>query len=650
MSMNLPFSFLLATAESTNSDPKPLPLGAVMNLKVRALQMGPSFTDEVELADLSIDVQAAGGAEPISVMGHDGSKLRQVLAVERLENDVTVVSASPADGSVRNGIGEARVLPLTDLWPRLTMEVGLTKTNDSLSRGGQSAPDLAPDLAKVASARAIDPADGNAVAPIMRGALADRFQPEPRLNRPQMLGGLRGETIVAMHTAGGLGLAVAPGPKGEVPVKAGFGPARAEHLGRDNARIAPLNTHHRVAPKADPKGTFSAEPANQTAAATPDPNQKVEQNLPMTTPPEDPLTELSQRPPLQPQPLAKHKFSTAELTSLPRAPIKQGGPPPTGGSQHTQVNSPQEIVVDLSLPSPTGKMEMPPILIQSQFGAQPSISLPPLEAREDPNIQAPRELLRQAVAGVSSAPPLPSPPLRTHPATQIDDALVPSVTSSRSEAGALTFEGASASVPTSPTAPAVPGPPMIPTTALMQVRLAAEPFSLGEGEDTSLLAIEGERRAESGSQALAPQRAFTSAPATPTLTAQFRDAIGASVAAQRSIEIALKPEELGTVRMTLTPSDSGGSISILVERPETLELVQRHLEALRRELRDAGWAHAELSVSQDNVTGGGSNPDGDGAAHGQAERGAFAPAMREAPGTPSSHSPLPATSGLDLRI
>jgi flagellar hook-length control protein FliK len=630
MSMNLPFSFLLATAESTNSDPKPLPLGAVMNLKVRALQMGPSFTDEVELADLSIDVQAAGGAEPISVMGHDGSKLRQVLAVERLENDVTVVSASPADGSVRNGIGEARVLPLTDLWPRLTMEVGLTKTNDSLSRGGQSAPDLAPDLAKVASARAIDPADGNAVAPIMRGALADRFQPEPRLNRPQMLGGLRGETIVAMHTAGGLGL--------------------AEHLGRDNARIAPLNTHHRVAPKADPKGTFSAEPANQTAAATPDPNRKVEQNLPMTTPPEDPLTELSQRPPLQPQPLAKHKFSTAELTSLPRAPIKQGGPPPTGGSQHTQVNSPQEIVVDLSLPSPTGKMEMPPILIQSQFGAQPSISLPPLEAREDPNIQAPRELLRQAVAGVSSAPPLPSPPLRTHPATQIDDALVPSVTSSRSEAGALTFEGASASVPTSPTAPAVPGPPMIPTTALMQVRLAAEPFSLGEGEDTSLLAIEGERRAESGSQALAPQRAFTSAPAMPTLTAQFRDAIGASVAAQRSIEIALKPEELGTVRMTLTPSDSGGSISILVERPETLELVQRHLEALRRELRDAGWAHAELSVSQDNVTGGGSNPDGDGAAHGQAERGAFAPAMREAPGTPSSHSPLPATSGLDLRI
>lgn len=647
MSMNLPFSFLLATAEITNSEPKPVPLGAVMDLKVRALQMGPSFTDEVEQADLSIDLQAAGVAGPISVMGHDGSKLRQVLAVERLENDVTVVSASPANGSVGNGIDEARVLPLTDLWPRLTIEVGFTKTNDSLSRSGQNAP----DSAKVASARAIDPADRNAVAPMMRGALADKFQPEPKLDRPQMLGGLRGETIVAMHTAGGLGLAVAPGPKGEVPVKAGFGPAGAEHLGRDNARIAPLNTHLRVAPRSDPKGTFSAEPANQTAAATPDPNRKVEQNLPMTAPPEDPLTEPSQRPPLQPQPLAKHKFSTAELTGLPRAPIKQEGPPPTGGSQHTQVNSPQEIVVDLSLPSPTGKMEMPPILIQSQFGAQPSISLPRLEAREDPNIQAPpRELLRQAVAGVSSAPPLPSPPLRTHPATQIDDALVPSVTSSRSEAGALTFEGASASVPTSPPALAVPGHPMIPTTALMQVRLAAEQFSLGEGEDTSLLAIEGERRTESASQALAPQRAFTSAPAMPTLTAQFRDAIGTSGAAQRSIEIALKPEELGTVRMTLTPSDSGGSISILVERPETLELVQRHLEALRRELRDAGWAHAELSVSQDNVTGGGSNPDGDGAAHGQAERGAFAPAMREAPGTPSSHSPLPATSGLDLRI
>lgn len=70
-----------------------------------------------------------------------------------------------------------------------------------------------------------------------------------------------------------------------------------------------------------------------------------------------------------------------------------------------------------------------------------------------------------------------------------------------------------------------------------------------------------------------------------------------------SVEIALNPEELGKVRMVVSPAESGGVVHISAERPETLELVQRNLELLRRDLKDAGWSNVAISLADLSLEG-----------------------------------------------
>ncbi|PHR88516.1 MAG: hypothetical protein COA78_36380 [Blastopirellula sp.] len=55
------------------------------------------------------------------------------------------------------------------------------------------------------------------------------------------------------------------------------------------------------------------------------------------------------------------------------------------------------------------------------------------------------------------------------------------------------------------------------------------------------------------------------------------------------IEVALNPEELGRVRIALTHLDSGLSVTITAERPETLDLMRRHIEQLAAEFRQLGY-------------------------------------------------------------
>lgn len=60
-------------------------------------------------------------------------------------------------------------------------------------------------------------------------------------------------------------------------------------------------------------------------------------------------------------------------------------------------------------------------------------------------------------------------------------------------------------------------------------------------------------------------------------------------------EIALNPEELGRVRITLTTTEAGLSVAILAERPETADLMRRNLDMLAREFRELG--HENLSFT-----------------------------------------------------
>jgi len=87
-----------------------------------------------------------------------------------------------------------------------------------------------------------------------------------------------------------------------------------------------------------------------------------------------------------------------------------------------------------------------------------------------------------------------------------------------------------------------------------------------------------------------------------------------AVAIRRSeggdIEITLEPEELGKVRLTLTPHDTRVAVSVMVERPETLDLIRRHIDALTNDLRQQGYSQVAFDFAQgQNQQGHKNQPD-----------------------------------------
>ena len=66
-----------------------------------------------------------------------------------------------------------------------------------------------------------------------------------------------------------------------------------------------------------------------------------------------------------------------------------------------------------------------------------------------------------------------------------------------------------------------------------------------------------------------------------------------------SVDVHLSPEELGRVRLSMTPTETGMAVSILAERPETIELIRRHAELLAQELRQQGHTSVAFSFGGD---------------------------------------------------
>ncbi|RWR45405.1 flagellar hook-length control protein FliK [Sinirhodobacter ferrireducens] len=112
------------------------------------------------------------------------------------------------------------------------------------------------------------------------------------------------------------------------------------------------------------------------------------------------------------------------------------------------------------------------------------------------------------------------------------------------------------------------------------------------------------------------------------------------------VEVALSPEELGRVRLTLHPAEHGITVAVQAERPETLDLMRRNIEMLARDFRDLGYTDVSFSF---------------GAESGRQQRGETTPDNsfgaepdRPAPVTPAAAPPRPAPRGtdgsLDLRM
>jgi flagellar hook-length control protein FliK len=171
---------------------------------------------------------------------------------------------------------------------------------------------------------------------------------------------------------------------------------------------------------------------------------------------------------------------------------------------------------------------------------------------------------------------LPPAPAATHPATPTANRKAPLALPALVPLGDTTQEpGAVAQMAG---AGALPSPLDLPTgmdgTQGLRVEHAATPASVD----------------------LPPPRTATADRPVPPVPQQIADAIRQSTRTQ--IDLTLSPDELGRVTLSFQPEGDGVRVHLVTERPETLELLRRHIPELAAELRAAGYDTASFSFGR----------------------------------------------------
>ena len=64
------------------------------------------------------------------------------------------------------------------------------------------------------------------------------------------------------------------------------------------------------------------------------------------------------------------------------------------------------------------------------------------------------------------------------------------------------------------------------------------------------------------------------------------------------VEVTLRPEELGQVRLKLSGGDGTLVVQVIADREDTLDLLRRHSDVLQRELHDAGFGALDLNFGE----------------------------------------------------
>lgn len=114
-----------------------------------------------------------------------------------------------------------------------------------------------------------------------------------------------------------------------------------------------------------------------------------------------------------------------------------------------------------------------------------------------------------------------------------------------------------------------------------------------------------------------------------------------------TVEITMRPEELGRVRMNLTVSDGALQVVLLAERPETSDLMRRHIDILTQDFRALGYSNVSFDF-------GGQAKQGESSASGNAQ---FSPSetddataahVAQTPG--GSSTGLGANGRVDIRV
>jgi len=153
-----------------------------------------------------------------------------------------------------------------------------------------------------------------------------------------------------------------------------------------------------------------------------------------------------------------------------------------------------------------------------------------------------------------------------------------------------------------------------------------------------------ERSAPSGPGATSATRPGGPSAPAPALAQQLSEAVR-QAGIPGSVEVSLHPEELGRVRLTFTPAEAGLAVTVAAERPETLDLLRRHIDLLAADLRAQGFEDIAFEF--------GARGDGSGRDAAPAAAAAMAAPDEPPPGGPDRPKSLPApppAGGLDLRL
>ncbi len=124
---------------------------------------------------------------------------------------------------------------------------------------------------------------------------------------------------------------------------------------------------------------------------------------------------------------------------------------------------------------------------------------------------------------------------------------------------------------------------------------------------------------------------------------QIADAIPQS--GDGAFEVRLSPEELGTVRLRMVPSEAGLVVQVQADRPETLDLLRRNIDMLADELARAGTHASGFSFGDNQQQQSGNSQQPGGPMPEQQDT----PAVMQADLT-SQTAPRSASGGIDIRL
>jgi flagellar hook-length control protein FliK len=180
-------------------------------------------------------------------------------------------------------------------------------------------------------------------------------------------------------------------------------------------------------------------------------------------------------------------------------------------------------------------------------------------------------------------------------------------------------------------------PPAVALAYAVQVphALQTEPQIIPRDPDVGLGQTPGDRPAAIGATVAG------AAPGTGPETAH-QIAVAVTSTPDKMTEILLNPEELGRVRLSMTASEGAITLNVAADRPETMDLLRRHIDALAQEFRELGYDSLSFSF--------GSQTEGDASEEMTEPDQPALSQMEELAAQPNDRALPLANAGLDLRL